>query len=121
MTPNHDADDLGIAPDPYAHPDERSYVPDDYDEPRPTRKQLAYLRSLAQRAGQTFIYPRTASQASREIRRLRAVTPSSRVERAIERQDWAAEAAARETNCEVPVRSDEVQGYLAGATWKGRS
>ena len=37
---------------------------------RPTRRQLAYLRSLATRTGQTFAYPRTRREASREIQRL---------------------------------------------------
>ena len=39
----------------------------------PTRKQLAYLRKLAQRAGQTFTTPRTRFEASAEIRRLQAI------------------------------------------------
>ena len=39
---------------------------------RPTRRQLAYLRSLAERTGQTFAYPHTRGQASREIQRLEA-------------------------------------------------
>jgi len=38
---------------------------------RPTGRQLAYLRSLAIRAGQTFTYPQTRRQASREIHRLK--------------------------------------------------
>jgi hypothetical protein len=53
----------------------------------PSPKQLAYLRSLADRAGQTFTYPRTAQQASREIRRPKAAQPSTQVERAVERRD----------------------------------
>ena len=43
---------------------------------RPTRRQLAYLRSLANRAGQTFAYPRTRREASREIQRLKQIQPS---------------------------------------------
>ncbi len=85
----------------------------------PTPRQLAYLKALAQRTGQTFAYPRTAVHASAEIRRLRATAPSSRSERQLERDDWAAEAAAREANCDVPIRpDDELQGYLASATWR---
>ena len=38
---------------------------------RPTQRQLAYLRSLADRTGQTFAYPHTRGQASREIQRLK--------------------------------------------------
>ena len=51
----------------------------------PTRRQLAYLRALADRASQTFTYPRTSVQASREIQRLRSAPASTPLERAIER------------------------------------
>ena len=47
----------------------------------PTAKQLALLRALAQRTGETFAYPRTRAQASSEIRRLQQRKPSSRTER----------------------------------------
>jgi hypothetical protein len=90
-------------------------------EQRPSARQLAYLRALAQRTGQTFTWPATRAQASREIRRLRSAVPSSRVERAIEEQDWAGEAAARECNCDVPIRPEELQGYGSSATWRRRS
>jgi hypothetical protein len=89
--------------------------------PRPTARQLSYLRALAERAGQTFTWPRTRAEATREIRRLKAATPSSRIERDLERLDWTAEAAAREANCDVPIRSDELQGYGSSATWRRRS
>ena len=93
MTPN-EHDELGLSPTPERYPDnEREYVPDDDD--RPTRKQLAYLRSLANRAGQTFAYPRTAAQASREIRRLKSSRPSSRIERELERKEIADAIAYR--------------------------
>lgn len=48
--------------------------------PAPTRKQLAFLRSLAQRTGTTFTYPRTRGQASREIGRLLAVPRSTQLD-----------------------------------------
>ena len=32
---------------------------------KPTTRQLSYLRSLANRTGQTFTYPKTRQQASR--------------------------------------------------------
>lgn len=35
--------------------------------PKPTRKQLAFLRALAQRTGTTFSYPQTRRDASRQI------------------------------------------------------
>ena len=39
---------------------------------KPTAKQLAHLRQLATRFGQSFAYPHTRAQASAEIRRLRS-------------------------------------------------
>jgi hypothetical protein len=93
----------------------------DADASRPTARQLSYLRTLAERTGQTFTWPRTRAFASREIRRLKATVTSTRAERELERHDWAAEAAAREANCDVPLRPDELQGYGSSATWRGQS
>jgi len=88
----------------------------------PTRRQLSYLRALAHQTGQTFTYPKTSEQASREIRRLRAVKPCSEIELYLERFDVAAEQAARAANCDVPVDlGSEVTGHGATATWRGRS
>lgn len=86
-----------------------------------TARQLGYLRALAERTGQTFATPRTSAQASREIKRLKATRPSTRTERALERHDWQAEAAAREANCDVPIAPDELTGYSSSATWRRRS
>ena len=80
----------------------------------PTRKQLSYLRSLARRAGQTFVTPRTRAQASSEIRRLKAVRSSGFTFAEIE-----AENAARMAHFDAPlVRPDEVAGHGADATWQ---
>jgi hypothetical protein len=87
----------------------------------PSARQLNYLKALANQTGQTFTYPGTSSHASREIRRLKAVGPSSRVERELERHDLAAEQAAREANCGVPIHRSEVDGYGSTATWSRRS
>ena len=123
MTAQHD--DPGISPD-YERPwPDETYVPCDFDDPqarKPTAKQLAYLRVLADRTGQTFAYPRTQANASREIRRLKAVHPSSRQERAIERADLASENAARAANRAVPIDLDaETRGYGSTATWSQQS
>jgi hypothetical protein len=53
---------------------------------KPTSRQLAYLKSLANRSGQTFTYPQTSCQASAEINRLKQAKPSSRTERYVERK-----------------------------------
>jgi hypothetical protein len=55
----------------------------------PTSKQLAYLRALAERTGQTFAMPRTRQDASAEIRTLKATPAESRLERRIERDEIA--------------------------------
>jgi hypothetical protein len=57
----------------------------------PSPRQLDYLRALATRTGQTFTYPNTSRDASREIQRLKTVRPSSRVEIELERLDLASE------------------------------
>ena len=62
---------------------------------KPTRPQLAYLRSLADRTGQTFTYPSTFDEASAEIDRLKGVTPQSRSERRYERKLIADQVADR--------------------------
>jgi hypothetical protein len=87
----------------------------------PSARQLNYLKALANRAGQTFTYPRTSSDASREIQRLKAVRSSSRIERELEHHDLAAEQAAREANCDVPIYRSEVDGYGANCKWSPRS
>jgi hypothetical protein len=116
MTPNPQTEDeLGIAPDPYAHHDQTDCVPA-FDEPRPTRKQLNYLRILAQRTGQTFAYPRTAAQASREIRRLKSTPASSCTEVRIERKQIADAIAAGPADS-TAVRVDEITGHGSTATW----
>jgi hypothetical protein len=117
MTPQPQTEDeFGIAPDAYAHHDQTEYVPA-FEEPRPTPKQLNYLRSLAQRTGQTFAYPRTAGQASREIRRLKNTPASSRTRVRIERKQIADQIAAGPANNSTAVRVDEITGHGSTATW----
>ena len=84
----------------------------------PTRKQLAYLRKLAQRAGQTFTTPRTRFQASAEIRRLQAIRSTGFTFAELE-----AERAARELNDDLTcsVKPFEVSGFGSSATWSQRS
>jgi hypothetical protein len=84
----------------------------------PSARQLNYLKALANRTGQTFTYPKTHSDASRDIQRLKTVRPSSRIELELERLDLTAEQLAREANCDVPVHLSEIEGY--GSTVGGR-
>ena len=84
---------------------------------QPTGRQLAYLKALAARTGQTFTWPRTRRQASREIRRLRGVRGSG-----FTFGELDAEHAAREARHDAPVvRSEEIAGYGASATWRHRT
>lgn len=86
----------------------------------PTSKQLAYLRALAERTGQTFATPRTSRDASSEIRRLKATPAESQLERRIE-QDEIADAIGTRTQDSVRVTRDEVTGFGSSATWNKRS
>lgn len=85
----------------------------------PTRKQLAYLRRLADRAGQTFASPVNRLAASREIERLRKAGRSSRVDRRLDTQNVSAHE--RQALDAARVQDDEVVGYGADAHWKGQA
>ena len=85
---------------------------------RPTSKQLAYLRSLAQATGETFTYPQTSAQASAEIRRLRARTPTPRGEQRRERTQIQRDMQEHPQDaCRVDL-DRETTGYGANATWR---
>ena len=86
----------------------------------PTLKQLAYLRALAERTGQTFATPRTCRDASAEIRRLKAAPMGSQLERKIER-NAIADAISTGAQDSVRVTRREVTGYGSSATWRQRS
>lgn len=86
----------------------------------PTSKQLAYLRALAERTGQTFATPRTSQEASAEIRRLKAAPGETRLERSIERGEIA-DAITTGAQDSVRVTRNEVTGFGSSATWSKRS
>ena len=77
---------------------------------KPTTRQLSYLRSLANRTGQTFTYPKTRQQASAEIDRLKHTRPSSRTEVRIERKLIADQIAAGPVDA-ARVRENEISGH----------
>jgi hypothetical protein len=83
---------------------------------KPTSRQLAYLKSLADRTGQTFTYPKTSRQASAEINRLKQTKPSSRTERYVERKLIADQIATGPLDA-ARVREDEIHGRGSSATW----
>ena len=86
---------------------------------KPSRKQLAYLRSLASRTGTTFAYPATSAQASAEIRRLRALPSSGAGEARHERRD-VQHALQQRPDDATAVRAHDVRGYGSGARWAHR-
>ena len=89
------------------------------DRDPPSPRQLNYLKALAQRTGQTFTWPKTSSQARREIARLKETPPSTRTEIALERVD---DRASRErAEDAAAVRANEVAGFGSTATWRKRS
>jgi hypothetical protein len=108
---------LGPLDSDYVLPAE-TCVPDEYDEPRPTAKQLKYLRALASRTGRTFAYPKTAPEASAEIRRLQKQHRSSRVEVRIERKQIADQVARGPVSAANVDLDCETEGYGSAATWR---
>jgi hypothetical protein len=93
--------------------------------PKPTAKQLHYLRDLADRVGQTFAYPATRQHASAEIKRLQAL--ASGRERNLDRD--SARRERRQTSRDMAEQfggdsrhtADDVAGYGSTATWSHRS
>ena len=85
-------------------------------KPPPTRKQLAYLRSLANRTGTTFTYPRTSARASAEIKRLQGLEQSSQADRIREQRAVQRDLAERPDDA-ARVRRDELSGYGSSARW----
>ena len=85
------------------------------DQP-PTGKQLTYLKTLAQRTGQSFTWPKTRRQASTQINRLKGTRPSSRVERQIEQQldDRPIVEAIQDA---AAIRGFEVTGHGSNCRW----
>jgi hypothetical protein len=83
---------------------------------KPTGRQLSYLKSLADRTGQTFTYRQTSRQASQEINRLMHIQPNTRTERYVERKLIADQIATGPLDA-ARVRDDEIHGRGSSATW----
>ena len=83
---------------------------------KPTARQLSYLKALASARGQSFTYPQTTAEASREIARLKGVRPESRVDQRRERREIADAIQAGPADA-ARVRADEVDGYGSTAVW----
>ena len=83
---------------------------------KPTARQLAYLKDLAAQRGQSFAYPATAAEASREIARLRGTRRTPRADVARERRQIADDMATRRGD-DARVRESEITGYGSSARW----
>jgi len=84
---------------------------------KPTPKQLAYLKSLAEATATTFTYPKSSAQASAEIRRMKARPRSSTGERTRERRDVQRELAERPQDAAAVRVGRDVRGYGSSARW----
>jgi hypothetical protein len=86
---------------------------------KPTRKQLAYLRKLAEKTGTTFAYPETRAQASAEIQRLQARPRSGVGDARRERRAVQRDLQIRPDDA-TAVRARDVRGYGSSARWAHR-
>jgi hypothetical protein len=82
---------------------------------KPTPRQIKYLEDLAIKTGTSFVWPKTFGQASAEIKRLLALSPNSKAERHLER-DQLREDFAMGRGDAAAIRPDEIGGYGASAT-----
>ena len=87
--------------------------------PKPTAPQLAYLKDLAAQRGQSFAYPATAAEASREINRLRMLRRTAPADVARERREIADDMATRRGD-DARVRDAEISGHGSTARWSDR-
>jgi hypothetical protein len=83
---------------------------------KPTAKQLAYLKALAQRTATTFTYPATSAKASAEIRRLKALAASGGGDRTRELRDVQRDIAERPDDA-TAIRARDVRGYGSNCQW----
>ena len=83
---------------------------------KPTAKQLAYLKRLADRTATTFTYPHTSAQASAEIRRLQCQPRSNADDARRERRDIQRDLVIRPDDA-TAIRHDQIRGYGSTARW----
>ncbi|HWT91623.1 MAG TPA: hypothetical protein VN238_01400 [Solirubrobacteraceae bacterium] len=83
---------------------------------KPTPKQMRYLKTLAERTGQSFTTPSTLDQASAEIKRLLAVKPTPTADRTRELRDVQA-AMVNERGDAARYEETDVEGYGSTARW----
>ena len=86
---------------------------------KPTPKQLRYLRDLALRTEQSFAYPETSAEASREIDRLRGAPRTPVADRRRELREVSREMAERRGDAARMRLDEEAEGYGSSARWRG--
>lgn len=87
------------------------------DALKPTRKQLRYLRLLADRTATSFAYPATITDASAEITRLTKLPATGRGERTRERRAVQRDLAERPDDATAVRVGRDVRGYGSSARW----
>jgi hypothetical protein len=90
------------------------------NSPKATQRQHAYLRALARRTGTSFTYPSTAAEASREIRRLKAIGNGGFTFAEIEPKDHIDPSGGLSLTDGAAIQAHEIQGYGSTATWSSR-
>ena len=83
---------------------------------KPTRRQLAYLKSSGRSDRPDVHLPADQPQASAEINRLKQAKPSSRTERYVERKLIADQIATGPLDA-ARVREDEIAGRGSNCRW----
>jgi hypothetical protein len=86
---------------------------------KPTARQLAFLKDLAAQRDQSFAYPATAAEASREINRLRSLRRTTRADVTRARRQIADDMATRRGD-DARVRDAEITGFGSSARWAVR-
>ncbi len=86
------------------------------DQRKPTQKQQRLLRRLAHERGQTFAVPKTAADATAEIRRLMGTERSDPAEIRRERSRVSRDLAERAGGAPA-VQRRELEGYGSTAGW----
>jgi hypothetical protein len=84
---------------------------------KPTRKQLRYLRILAEPTASTFAMPQDIAEASAEITRPLKLERTSGADRTREKRAIQRDMQTRPDDA-TAIRRDDVRGYGSSARWE---
>jgi hypothetical protein len=82
----------------------------------PTKKQMKFLRHLADATGGSFAWPRTSKEAGEEIDRLKKSKRTGRADRRRETRQVRDDMASGRGDA-ARVRDEELGGYGSEARW----